>query len=99
MLTITGEVRKVLDSQYNDKNSGKPVSQAILIIEPANGRQNYEVFLTGRQCQSGSKDAWSKLIGKTAAVEVSLFVNHEYRFYKFNALGNGSPIAPAARSA
>ena len=97
MLTITGEVRKVLDDQYTDRNN-RTVNQAILIIEPANGRQNYEVFLTARQCQYGAKEAWSKLIGKSAPVAVSLFVSHEHRFHKFNAMGNGSPNTPASRS-
>lgn len=90
MLTITGEVRKVLDDQYTDRN-GKVVSQAILILEPERGRQNYEIFLNAKQCQSGAKDAWAKWIGKTASVTVSLFVSHEHRFYKFNAVGNGTP--------
>jgi hypothetical protein len=90
MLTITGEVRKVLDDQYKDKQ-GKPVNQAILVIEPPEGRQNYEVFLSARQVQSGAKDAWLKLQGKQVSLAVSLFVNHEYRFYKFNAIGTGMP--------
>lgn len=96
MLTITGEVRKVLDDQYTDRN-GKTVNQAILIIEPATGRQNYEVFLTARQCQAGIKDAWTKLIGKPASVAVSLFVSHEHRFHKFNAVGNGGPITAGSK--
>ncbi|WP_372878693.1 hypothetical protein [Spongiibacter marinus] len=97
MLTITGEVRKVLDDQYKNKQD-QEVKQAILVIEPPHGRQNYEVFLSARQVQSGAKDAWSKLIGKQASVPVSLFVNHEYRFYKFNAVGNGMPTS-STRSA
>lgn len=96
MLTITGEVRKVLDDQYKNRQE-QQVNQAILVIEPPHGRQNYEIFLSSKQVQSGAKDAWAKLIGKQASVPVSLFVNHEYRFYKFNAVGNGLPM-PSARS-
>jgi len=96
MLTITGEVRKVLDDQYTDKQNRK-VNQAVLVIEPPQGRQNYEVFLSARQVQAGAKDAWLKLQGKQASVGVSLFVNHDYRFYKFNAVGDGLP-ASSARS-
>lgn len=90
MLTISGEVRKVLDDQYTDKNK-KTVKQAVLVIEPSEGRQNYEVFLSARQVEAGAKEAWSKLQGKQASVPVSLFVNHDYRFYKFNAVGTGLP--------
>ncbi len=90
MLTITGEVRKVLDDQYTDKNK-KTVKQAVLVIEPPEGRQNYEVFLSARQVDAGAKEAWLKQQGKQASVPVSLFVNHDYRFYKFNAVGDGLP--------
>lgn len=96
MLTITGEVRKVLDDQYQDRKQ-RQVQQAILIIEPENGRQNYEVYLSNKQLQGGAKDAWSKLQGKKCSVCVSLFVNHDYRFHKFNAVGSGMPM-PTARS-
>lgn len=97
MLTITGEVRKVLDDQYQDRNK-KQVQQAILILEPENGRQNYEVYLSPKQLQGGVKDAWAKLQGKKASICVSLFVNHDYKFHKFNAVGTGMPL-PTARSA
>ena len=93
MLLIVGEVRKVLDNEYKNKN-GELVKQAILVIEPVDGRQNYEVFLNSSQIDAGTADAWSKLIGQNASVAVSLFVNHQYKFYKYNALGTGQPLKP-----
>lgn len=93
MLTITGEVRKVLDDEYKD-GKGNTVKQAIIVIEPDNGRQNYEVFLTRAQVNSGMRERWDSLKGKRAAVSVALFVNWDYKFYKFNAIGAGEPLSP-----
>lgn len=91
MLLITGEIRKVLDDEYKNKN-GSVVKQAIVVIEPLVGRQNYEIYLSRSQVDSGTADAWTKLIGTQASVSVTLFVNYEYKFQKFNALGNGQPL-------
>jgi len=91
MQMITGEVRKVLDDEYKNKN-GNLVKQAIVVIEPIIGRQNYEIYLSRSQVDSGMVDTWLKLIGKQASVSVTMFVNYEYRFQKFNALGNGQPL-------
>jgi hypothetical protein len=91
MLTITGEVRKVLDKTYKDKQKNS-VAQAVVIIEPEYGSQNYEIFLNKKQIEAGAKDAWLKLKGRVATVSVSLFVNHEYRFHKFNATFDAKPV-------
>lgn len=91
MLTITGEVRKVIDDEYTD-SKGVLVKQAIIVIEPENSRQNYEVFLNRNQVANGAKDLWIKLKGQQASIAASLFVNYEFKFYKFNALGTAQPI-------
>lgn len=91
MLTITGEVRKVLDDEYKD-GKGNMVRQAIVVVEPESGRQNYEVFLSKSQVNAGMRERWEALKGKRAAVAVSLFVNWDYKFYKFNAVGSGEPL-------
>ncbi|HQQ62680.1 MAG TPA: hypothetical protein PLF22_03815 [Pseudomonadales bacterium] len=96
MITITGEVRKVLDDQYTD-GKGNKVAQAVLVIEPSSERKNYEVFLSAAQVRSGAKDAWLKLVGQSASVPVSLYVNHEYRLHKFNAAGDGMAPTTAKR--
>jgi hypothetical protein len=93
MLTISGEVRKVIDNSYTDKRSGKPVQQALVIIEPLTGRQNYEVFLNQKQIKTGVLEMWERLRGAQVRVPVALFVSHEHRFYKFNAEGSGEPEA------
>jgi hypothetical protein len=92
MITITGEVRKVLDDQYTD-SKGNKVSQAVLVLEPASERKNYEIYLSAAQVRNGAKEAWSKFQGHTASIAVSLFVNHEYKLHKFNAAGDGYPLA------
>ena len=91
-MTITGEVRKVLDDQYTD-GKGNKVAQAVLVMEPASERKNYEIYLSAAQVRNGAKDAWSKYQGQTASIAVSLFVNHEYKLQKFNAVGDGYPMA------
>ena len=91
MLTITGEVRKVLDDTYTDKSSGKPVKQAILVIEPANQAQNHEIKLTAVQCKAGLDAEWQALVGHQAAIEVSLYVNFQYKFHRFTAV-TGKPL-------
>ncbi len=91
MLTITGEVRKVLDDEYKD-GKGNTVKQAIIVIEPDNGRQNYEVFLSRAQVNAGMRERWEAVKGKRASVVVSLFVNWDYKFYKFNAAGSAEPV-------
>lgn len=93
MLYICGEVRKVIDQNYNDK-SGKKVTQAVIIIEPELGKQNYEVVLNATQINGGAKEQWQNLKGQLASIAVNLFVNHEYKFHKFNAIGSANPIKP-----
>ena len=56
MITITGEVRKVLDDQYTD-SKGNKVSQAVLVLEPASERKNYEIYLSAAQVRNGAKEA------------------------------------------
>jgi len=90
MMTITGEVRKVLDDEYKD-GKGQSVKQAVVVIEPDNARQNYEVYLSRAQVADGAKTAWEKLRGHRASVAVSLFVNYQFKFHKFNAVGTGLP--------
>lgn len=97
MLTITGEVRKVLDDEYK-ANDGQQVKQAIVIIEPENARQNYEVYLSRDQVAKGAKAAWEKLRGRPASVSVSLFVNYQFKFHKYNAVGNGLPLGNKERA-
>ncbi|RRJ84718.1 hypothetical protein [Aestuariirhabdus litorea] len=63
------------------------------MIEPAAGKQNYEVYLSAAQIQAGMKEVWSNLRGQMAAIEASLFVSHEYRFHKLNAAGSGNPLS------
>lgn len=90
MLTITGEVRKVLPDQYKNRD-GNQVDQAILIIEPEAGRQNYNIYLSAKQVQAGAAAEWEKLRGQQATVPVSLYVSYEHRFHKYNASGTGMP--------
>lgn len=91
MLIITGEVRKVIDDPYTDRD-GNTVNQKVVVLEPSSGRQNFEVFLTGSQVNAGIDQRWLKLKGKVASIEVSLYVNYQYRFYKYSAVGDGEPI-------
>lgn len=91
MLTISGEVRKVLDDSYTDKRTKKTVKQAILVLEPEDQAQNFEIKLTSAQLDSGVEADWQKLIGKRASVAVSLYVNYEYKFHRYTAV-TGKPI-------
>lgn len=97
MLTITGEVRKVLDDEYKT-NDGQQVKQAVVVIEPENARQNYEVYLSRDQVANGAKAAWEKMRGHRASVAVSLFVNYQFKFHKFNAVGPGLPVISKERA-
>ena len=90
MMLVGGEVRRIADNTYNDK-SGKPVVQPVLILEPESGTQNIEVFLTAKQ--AGQIPVWESLKGKRAFIQVRLYVNHEYRFYKLLAVGDARPLA------
>lgn len=92
MLTITGEVRKVLPSSYTNRKTGEEVSQAVLVLEPSNQRQNYEITFNSKQLQSGVVAEWECLKGKIASIEVMLYVNHQHGFHKFSAAGNGKPM-------
>ena len=91
MLLVSGEVRRVLDDSYKDKD-GNVIAQGIVIMEPAYGRQNIELHLTPKQVKAGVKEEWEKLKGQKAAAQVFLYVNHDYKFYKFNAVGDGKPL-------
>lgn len=93
MLTITGEVRKVLESPYKTK-AGQLVSQCIVVIEPDTGRDNYQVFLNASQLREGVLAKWEKLKGQRVTVPVSLYVNYEHRFFKFSVSGSGEPLPP-----
>ena len=90
MLLVSGEVRRVLPDQY--ESNGKMVEQAIVILEPQYGRQNIEVHLTPKQVKAGVKDEWEKLKGQKAAALVYLYINHDYKFHKYNAVGDGKPF-------
>lgn len=90
MMLLSGEVRKVIFSDYKNKNN-ETINQGILIIEPESSRQNYEVYLNASQLKTGVRDTWQSLKGKTATIAVSLFVNHDYKFHKFNAVGDARP--------
>lgn len=90
MLTITGEVRKVLDDEYTD-SKGNLVKQAIIVLEPDDGRQNYEVYINRKLVADGVKDRWLKLKGKKVSAPVTLFISHEYKFHKFNLVDSGEP--------
>ena len=65
-------------------------------MEPEHDSRNYEVYLSTKQVSSGIKDQWEKLKGSKASVIVSLFVNYEYKFHKFNAVGNAKPLEVAS---
>jgi len=87
MLLIKGELRRVIDDSYHDKKTGELHKQAVLVIEPESGRQNYEVKLTRQQCKTaGMLEQWESLRGKIISVAVSLYVNHDYKFHRFTAL-------------
>lgn len=90
MLLVTGEVRRVLDDSYESK--GQTVQQGIVILEPEMGRQNIELHLTPKQVQAGIKQEWEKLKGQKAAAMVYLYVNHDHKFFKYNAVGDGKPL-------
>lgn len=92
MITISGEVRKVLPSQYTNKNTGIVEQKALLIIEPEDSYNNYQVALTSKQISSGAIAKWLELKGKKASVNVTLYVNHEHKFYKFSAVSDGLPL-------
>jgi len=92
MLTVTGEIRKVLETGYTSRKTGEQVSQAIVVIEPANQRQNYEVYLNSSQIKRGAIKAWEALRGQVASIEVALYVNHQYSFHKLSAVGEAQPI-------
>jgi len=49
------------------------------------------VYLNASQLKSGIRDTWQGLKGKTATIVVSLFVNYEYKFHKYNAVGDAKP--------
>ena len=91
MINLSGEVRKVLDHGYTNKSTGERVEQAKLILEPEQGVHNYEVILTNKQLGLGARQQWEKLIGKRASVEVALYVNYEFKFYKYTALDPAKP--------
>lgn len=89
MLTITGEVRKVIPDDYI--KDGKTVSRFILIVEPDNQSQNYEIQFTPAQCEAQLHKQWEKMKGKKASIEVSIYINHQYKFHKYTAV-SGMPI-------
>jgi len=90
MITITGEVRKLINADYRTK-SDKTVRQSVLILEPENGRQNYEVYLNADQLKE-AETTWTELRGSVQSIEVSLYVSHEHNFHKFNAVGTAKPL-------
>lgn len=90
MITITGEVRKLINADYKTK-SDRNVRQSVLILEPENARQNYEVYLNADQLKQ-SETSWTELRGSVQSIEVSLYVSHEHSFHKFNAVGTGKPL-------
>lgn len=92
MILLTGEVRKILDKPYTTK-SGKSVSQAVLVLEPFDSSQNFEVYLSAKQLAGGVREQWEKLKGQQAAIMCQLFINFDYKFYKYNAIGEAKPIA------
>ena len=92
MISLTGEVRKVLDHGYTNKNTGERISQGKLILEPQQGIHNYEIVLTAPQIKSGARSEWEKLVGKTASIEVSLYVNYDYKFHKYTAKDGAKPL-------
>lgn len=92
MLMISGELRKILPSNYVNRQTGEEVNQLVLVIEPSNRRQNYEIFLNSKQIQGGAIPAWQALKGNIVTVEVDLYVNYQHNFHKFSAVGNGMPI-------
>ena len=79
-----------MPDQYKNRD-GNQVDQAILVIEPATGRQNYNIYLSAKQVQSGAVVAWEKLHGQQASIPVSLYVSYEHKFHKYNAAGTGMP--------
>lgn len=89
MLTLTGEVRKIMPDSY--VKDGKTIHRYSLILEPDNQAQNYQIQFTPKQCEAKLHAQWEKLKGKRVAVEVSLYVNYEFRFHKYTAV-TGQPI-------
>ena len=92
MLTLTGEVRKVLSSGYTSRKTGEQITQAIVVIEPDNRRYTYEVHLSANQLKKGALQTWEALKGQVATIEATLYVNHQYGFHKFVAAGDAQPI-------
>lgn len=92
MIYLKGEVRKTLDSGYTNKSTGERIQQAKLILEPEQGSQNYEVILTNKHLKAGVRELWDKLIGQTVYIAVSIYVNHDYHFYKYTAAGDAEPL-------
>ena len=92
MIILNGEVRKTIDHGYVDKKTGEEIEQGILVLEPENSRQNYEIFFTANQIKNGARKLWDSLKGKKASISVSLYVNHDYKFYKFTATNDAKPI-------
>lgn len=92
MIRITGEVRKVLDQPYADRKTGEMIDQAVVVLEPLNSRQNYEVHLSAKQIKAGARKVWESLKGQHVSVAVSLYINWDYRFFKYIATGNGEPV-------
>tara|TARA_B100001179_G_scaffold232827_1_gene227400 strand:+ start:3012 stop:3302 length:291 start_codon:yes stop_codon:yes gene_type:complete len=88
---LTGEVRKVLNSDYTDRKSGQVIRQCVLVLEPTNKRQNYEIYLNNKQILGGAATKYEKMKGQTVTVEVSLYVNHQHNFHKFSAVGDALP--------
>lgn len=91
MLVIVGELRKVEHEEYTNKRTGQVDRQAILVIEPRHGRDNFQVYLSSKQRENGLAD-WQQLRGKQVQVPVNLYVSFEHKFFKYNLLGAGKPL-------
>lgn len=92
MILIAGELRKIIDAQYKSQTTGQLQPQKILVIEPHEGRQNYEVYLTPNQLKNNEiLRAWHDLKSKPVNVAVRLYVNYQHAFYKYIAIGDGLP--------
>lgn len=91
MLIAKGEVRRVIDDSYVNKNTGEQVIQQCLIIEPDDGKDNLEITLNSHQVKSGAASQWQVLKGKQSAIKVRI-LSFKNGGYKLIALDDAKPL-------
>lgn len=92
MLIAKGEVRRVIDDSYINRNTGEQVSQQCLIIEPEEGKENLEISLSSAHVRSGVAAQWEAMKGKQSAIKVRI-LSFKNGGYKLVAIGDAKPMA------